>query len=100
MIWTPGTRRGLITADGGRVPEKVKSGIIDRGWIDLDEDEDFYGTAKLPDGPTDAEPGSDEKIELMALRYEQRRQLHHPDDRRVTSRISRVLPGNFFQISR
>jgi hypothetical protein len=60
-----------------------------------DNDGDFYGQAPPPDDPTDAEPGSDEKIEIMALRYEQRRQLFHPDDRQATSRISRVMPGRY-----
>jgi hypothetical protein len=34
----------------------------------------------LPRLPTDAQPGSEDKIEVMALRVERKEALHHPKD--------------------
>ena len=35
---------------------------------------------EMPDSPTDALPGSQEKIEVMSRRYQSGKHLHHPDD--------------------
>lgn len=46
---------------------------------------DDIGTGLLPEEPTDAEPGSEEKIAVMAARAEVGDELHHPRDRKRTS---------------
>jgi len=38
----------------------------------------------LPDSPTQFLPGSEEKMEVMAKRLEDLREIHHPDDAVVT----------------
>jgi hypothetical protein len=43
-------------------------------------DASFYGPAKLPDRPTGAPPGSEEKIRIMMERANRGEQLFHPDD--------------------
>ncbi len=35
---------------------------------------------RLPEEPTDARPGSEEKIRIMAARYERGEAIFHPDD--------------------
>jgi hypothetical protein len=42
--------------------------------------EDFYGEADLPPYPTQALPGSEEKIQILTERATHRVQLHHPLD--------------------
>lgn len=44
--------------------------------------EDFYGYPPRPDIICSALPGSEEKIVMLMERYEQRRQLFHPRDRK------------------
>src|SRR5262249_19234505 len=41
---------------------------------------DTPGTLALPDTPTNALPGSPEKMRILAERAQNRRQLHHPQD--------------------
>lgn len=41
---------------------------------------DFYGRAPLPESPTDAAPGSPEKVAVMAERASRGRALFHPRD--------------------
>jgi hypothetical protein len=43
-------------------------------------DGNFYGAAPLPPFPTQAAPGSPEKIALLTQRAQQRQQLFHPQD--------------------
>jgi hypothetical protein len=45
--------------------------------------EDFCGQPPVPEAATRAEPGSEDKIAVMATRYERREQLHHPGDVRL-----------------
>lgn len=40
----------------------------------------FYGRAPMPPFPTQALPGTPEKIALLTQRAQQRQQLFHPDD--------------------
>jgi hypothetical protein len=40
----------------------------------------FYGRAPLPAFPTQALPGSPEKVALLIQRAQQRQELFHPDD--------------------
>lgn len=44
---------------------------------------DFVGQANLPDSPTDAQPGSEDKIQVMIRRAGLRQQLHHPRDAKI-----------------
>ena len=44
----------------------------------------FNGAAPLPDFPTNAEPGSEEKIQILMARAQRRQALFHPDDATVT----------------
>lgn len=49
---------------------------------------DSHRAAPLPDEPTDARPGSEEKVRVLEQRARCRRQLFHPQDatfRRVVS---------------
>ena len=49
-----------------------------------------------PRKPTDAGPGSPEKVEIMAQRLADGERLHHPDDRSV--RIEpREISSHFFR---
>ena len=41
---------------------------------------DFYGPARLPAYPVMARPGSQEKMAVLAERYERREELWHPQD--------------------
>lgn len=43
-------------------------------------DPNFFTQPPLPDEPTDAAPGSIEKIEIMRERYLSGCHIHHPDD--------------------
>ena len=54
--------------------------------------DDFHGEAPLPDEPTDALPGSPEKMQILIGRAALRQQLHHPDDRK--------LPGGLGTLTR
>lgn len=45
---------------------------------------DFYGPGLVPE-PTKADPGSEEKIQVLMRRAAQCQQLHHPDDPKLTS---------------
>jgi len=38
----------------------------------------------LPDFPTEHLPGSEEKMQVMAQRLEDLREIHHPDDAAIT----------------
>lgn len=40
----------------------------------------------VPNEPTDTEPGSDERIEILGQRAERRESLHHPQDRKADKR--------------
>ena len=42
--------------------------------------DDFNGPAELPDTPTDAWPGSEQKIAVLAERAALQQTLWHPDD--------------------
>jgi hypothetical protein len=42
--------------------------------------EDFLGKAPLPPAPTDALPGSPEKVAILEERARRRQALWHPDD--------------------
>lgn len=42
--------------------------------------EDYYGKSKLPEKPTAALPGSEEKIAILAERARMKQSLFHPDD--------------------
>ena len=42
--------------------------------------DDFNGTVRLPDLPTDAPPGSPEKVAVLERRARLRQGLWHPDD--------------------
>jgi hypothetical protein len=55
---------------------------------------DFYGTPPLPPEPTQAMPGSEEKILVLMRRAELRLQLHHPGDAGLPlSAAARVFLG-------
>lgn len=41
---------------------------------------DFFGPASMPGEPTDALPGSEQKIRVLIERAARREQLFHPDD--------------------
>ncbi len=41
---------------------------------------DFYGTPPRPGSPTNAAPGSEEKVAVLAKRAAHGEALHHPDD--------------------
>lgn len=42
----------------------------------------------LPDAPTMALPGSEEKMQVMADRLQSRRHLHHPLDTKLDTRVT------------
>ena len=42
--------------------------------------EDFYGRSVLPSGPTDAAPGSPEKVAVLEERARLLQSLFHPED--------------------
>jgi hypothetical protein len=44
-----------------------------------------YAEGSLPDRPTRAAPGTEDKIRVLCQRVKQRLQLHHPRDRRLES---------------
>lgn len=44
------------------------------------DDQDFEGPSSLPGEPTDALPGSEQKIRVMTERAARREQLFHPQD--------------------
>lgn len=48
----------------------------------LDELEDFQGPVSLPGAPTEAPPGSEQKIRIMMERATRREELFHPLDGR------------------
>lgn len=50
----------------------------------------------LPPYPTDAFPGTDEKIEVMRKRYARGYHLHHPDDKRLNS--DRLVEARYLQM--
>lgn len=51
-----------------------------------------YNTMRpIPATPTDAEPGSPEKIRVMEERYRRGEHLHHPQDRTAFNRWSDVM---------
>lgn len=52
-----------------------------------DSDEDFFGGHELPDSPTDALPGTDEKKLVMEKRVEKRQCPFHPLDAVVDDTI-------------
>lgn len=47
---------------------------------------DCTGTRPLPDAPTTARPGSEDKLAVLAERAARRQQLHHPDDHGIRAR--------------
>lgn len=49
---------------------------------------DFYGSGQLPFFPTQAAPGSPEKVAVMAERARARQQLFHPQDRGFVPLVS------------
>lgn len=58
--------------------------------------QDFYGPG-LPAAPTEALPGTADKVEVMAARYERRERLFHAGDARLPARAGftpRPLPGS------
>ncbi len=55
--------------------------------------DDFHGGHELPDRPTEAAPGSDEKITVLAERVLARRRLHHPRDISMDPEIATFLNG-------
>jgi len=77
-----GPDRRLCTAyyDDPLIRDNIRSGPRENGCYDTDVD-DFDGPAELPDTPTDALPGTEGKIAVLAQRAAQWRQLWHPDDR-------------------
>jgi hypothetical protein len=52
----------------------------DRGIDPAEWPEDFYGQGPLAAAPTNAMPGSEEKIVVLAARYARREAMHHPLD--------------------
>ncbi len=62
-------------------------GLDPAEWV-----EDFCGPADLPESPTDAVPGSEEKIAVLAARYARREALHHPLDAGAYSPLASDLP--------
>lgn len=48
----------------------------------IDELEDFQGPVTLPGAPTEAPPGSEQKIRIMMERASRREELFHPQDGR------------------
>ena len=51
-------------------------------------------TPPLPEFPTDAIPGTAEKLKVMEYRVQQGYQPHHPDDRKVTADREAVAAGD------
>jgi hypothetical protein len=49
---------------------------------------DFYGTALRPKVPTQATPGTSERIAIYADRYAKRQDFHHPKDARLELRAA------------
>jgi hypothetical protein len=52
------------------------------GVVLLCEDDSLFFDPPLPASPTDARPGSLEKVAVLCQRRERREALWHPDDRR------------------
>lgn len=51
------------------------------------------GVQSVPTEPTEAEPGSEEKIQILEARAERGERLHHPDDRRIAHATLDCEPG-------
>jgi hypothetical protein len=54
---------------------------------------DFYGRGRLPPFPTDALPGTPEKIAVLAWRASEGLALWHPDDALLDRRLLPLLAG-------
>ena len=48
----------------------------------------FCGTAPIPEAPTDAVPGSDEKIRVLMERAARKRSLWHPADATLAAPVA------------
>jgi hypothetical protein len=53
----------------------------------------FYGPANIPEAPTAAPPGSEEKIRIMTERAARREQLFHPHDGPFAAAASQSSPS-------
>ena len=56
-------------------------GAIGNRYVPARVATDFYGNPPAPAEPTDAQPGSPDKIEVLAARAQAREKLWHPLDR-------------------
>ena len=75
--YTPGIRE--------RYPSTSKYGRRGEG--------NFYGRVPLPPFPTQAPPGSPEKIALLSQRAQQRTELFHPNDAPLDYRVALARVG-------
>ena len=70
-----------------RIADRPKMNSLD--FAELSRDSEFEPPNRGQ--PTHARPGSMEKLTVMAERYSQGQQLHHPDD---VSWLGLLMPGN------
>lgn len=56
-----------------------------------DNEIDYYGTTPAASFPTHALPGTNQKIQIMALRASLRQNLFHPKDAKITDAIEKKI---------